>query len=156
MIRCGHQGGSHILRMRTRLTGPRYNVYSSLSRPYQLYLESLSAIHTGYNQAASRTTEVHIPLRQPIETVHPVVRVHPVTGLKSVFVNPGFVTRIVGVPKAESDMTLAFLRDCFAQQTDATCRWRWETGDVACWDNRVVNHSATFDAYVSSERFRRA
>jgi hypothetical protein len=54
----------------------------------------------------------------------------------------------VGVPKAEGDATLAFLKDSFAQQTDATCRWRWETGDVAIWDNRVVNHSATFDAYV--------
>ncbi|ORX38373.1 hypothetical protein BD324DRAFT_620609 [Kockovaella imperatae] len=127
-----------------------YNVYSSLSRPYQRYLESLSAIHTGYNQAASRSAEGHrIPLRAPIETVHPVVRVHPVTGLKSVFVNPGFVTRIVGVPKAESDATLAFLKDSFAQQTDATVRWRWEAGDVACWDNRIVNHSATFDAYPS-------
>lgn len=128
----------------------RYNVYSQLSRPYQIYLESLSAIHTGHNQASSRSAAGHrIPLREPIETVHPVVRVHPVTGLKAVFVNPGFVSRIVGVPKAESDMTLNFLKDCFAQQTDATIRWRWETGDVACWDNRIVNHSATFDAYVS-------
>lgn len=44
--------------------------------------------------------------------------------MKSVFVNPGFVTRLVGVPKAESDMVLSFLKDCFAQQTDATVRWR--------------------------------
>lgn len=59
------------------------------------------------------------------------------------------MTRLVGVPKAESDNTLGFLRDCFAQQTDATTRWRWKAGDVAIWDNRVVNHSATFDAYPS-------
>ena len=149
--------GATILRLYTTpevgndtLWSSGYNVYSQLSRPYQIYLESLSAIHTGHNQAASRSASgVKIPLRAPIDTVHPVVRVHPVTGLKAVFVNPGFVTRLVGVPKAESDMTLAFLKDCFAQQTDATTRWRWEAGDVAIWDNRVVNHSATFDAYVS-------
>lgn len=78
-----------------------------------------------------------------------MVRVHPVTGLKAVFVNPGFVTRLIGVPKAESDNTLAFLKDCFAQQTDATVKWQWKAGDVAIWDNRIVNHSATFDAYPS-------
>jgi sulfonate dioxygenase len=121
-----------------------------LSRPYQKYLESLYAVHTGFNQSLSRTGEVKIPRRQPIETIHPVVRVHPVTGWKAIFVNPGFVSRIVGVPKAESDATLEFLKNSFAQQTDATIRWRWETGDVALWDNRMVNHSATFDAYPSS------
>lgn len=126
-----------------------YAVYSSLSPFYQKYLESLTALHTGYNQAASRSAVHTVPRREPIETVHPVVRVHPVTGLKAVFVNPGFVTRLVGVPKAESDNTLAFLKDCFAQQTDATVKWQWKAGDVAIWDNRVVNHSATFDAYPS-------
>ena len=149
--------GATILRLYTTpevgndtLWSSGYNVYSQLSRPYQIYLESLYAIHTGTNQAASRSAAGHkVPLREPIDTIHPVVRVHPVTGLKAVFVNPGFVTRLVGVPKAESDNTLAFLKDCFSQQTDATTRWRWEAGDVAIWDNRVVNHSATFDAYVS-------
>ena len=101
-----------------------YSVYSSLSRPFQLYLESLNALHTGYNQAASRNATGNIPLREPIETIHPVVRVHPVTGVKAVFVNPGFVTRLVGVPKAESDATLDFIKQCFAQQSEATCRWR--------------------------------
>ncbi|WVQ80176.1 hypothetical protein IAT38_002281 [Cryptococcus sp. DSM 104549] len=126
-----------------------YAVYSSLSKPFQTYLESLSAIHSGFDQAASRTGFSKIPRRDPIETIHPVVRVHPVTGLKSVFVNPGFVTRLVGVPKAESDLVLNFLKDCFAQQTDGTVRWSWQAGDVAIWDNRIVNHSATFDAYPS-------
>lgn len=120
----GPQGMLAVIVVSAPLTLFSYAVYASLSRPYQIYLESLHALHTGFNQAASRTATTAIPRREPIETVHPVVRVHPVTGLKSVFVNPGFVTRLVGVPKAESDMTLSFLKDCFAQQTDATCRWR--------------------------------
>nr|KIR88806.1 alpha-ketoglutarate catabolism dioxygenase [Cryptococcus tetragattii IND107] len=126
-----------------------YAVYSSLSKPFQQYLESLSAIHSGFDQASSRTSFSKIPRREPIETIHPVVRVHPVTGMKSVFVNSGFVTRLVGVPKAESDMVLSFLKDCFAQQTDATVRWSWAPHDIAVWDNRVCLHSATFDAYPS-------
>ncbi|OCF57547.1 alpha-ketoglutarate catabolism dioxygenase [Kwoniella mangroviensis CBS 10435] len=148
--------GTTILRLLTTpevgndtLWSSGYTVYSSLSKPMQKYLESLSAIHSGNDQAASRTGITKIPRRQPIETIHPVVRVHPVTGIKSVFVNPGFVTRLVGVPKAESDMILNFLKDQFAQQTDATVRWSWKSGDVAIWDNRIVNHSATFDAYPS-------
>lgn len=128
-------------------------LYSSLSRYYQQYLESLSALHTGFNQAASRVGTITVPRREPIETVHPVVRVHPVTGHKAIFVNPGFVTRIIGVPKAESDNTLAFLRDGFAQQTDATVRWRWEAGDVALWDNRVTTHSATFVSVPPADVF---
>ncbi|ODN90816.1 alpha-ketoglutarate catabolism dioxygenase [Cryptococcus wingfieldii CBS 7118] len=148
--------GTTILRLLTTpevgndtLWSSGYAVYSSLSKPFQKYLESLSAIHSGFDQASSRTGITKIPRREPIETVHPVVRVHPATGQKSVFVNPGFVTRLVGVPKAESDTILAFLKDSFAQQTDATVRWSWQAGDVAIWDNRIVNHSATFDAYPS-------
>ncbi|RSH82249.1 hypothetical protein EHS25_005959 [Saitozyma podzolica] len=117
-----------------------YALYSSLSKHFQTYLESIKALHSGFNQAASRTAVTAIPRREPIETAHPVVRVHPVTGWKAIFVNAGFVTRLIGVPKAENDAVLAFLKDSFAQQT---------AGDVAIWDNRVVNHSATFDAYPS-------
>nr|ODN94406.1 alpha-ketoglutarate catabolism dioxygenase [Cryptococcus depauperatus CBS 7855] len=148
--------GTTILRLLTApsvgndtLWSSGYAVYSSLSKPFQEYLESLSAIHSGFEQASSRTGFARVPRREPIETIHPVVRVHPVTGLKSVFVNPGFVARLVGVPKAESDLVLSFLKDCFAQQTDGTVRWSWQEGDVAIWDNRVCNHSATFDAYPS-------
>ena len=93
-----------------------YALYSSLSGPMQAYLESLSAVHSSVSQFFSRGP-VAVPRREPIETAHPVVRVHPVTGLKSIFVNPGFVTRILNVPKAESDFVLDFLKQGFAQQT---------------------------------------
>ncbi|OCF31548.1 alpha-ketoglutarate catabolism dioxygenase [Kwoniella heveanensis BCC8398] len=148
--------GTTILRLLTTpevgndtLWSSGYAVYSSLSKPMQKYLESLTAIHSGFDQASSRSGINKVPRRQPIETIHPVVRVHPVTGWKSVFVNPGFVTRLVGVPKAESDLIINFIKDCFAQQTDATVRWSWQPNDVALWDNRATVHSATFDAYPS-------
>jgi sulfonate dioxygenase len=67
----------------------RYGLYSSLSPGLQKYLESLSAVHSAVAQAnGSRAAGLHVR-RKEIETVHPLVRVHPATGWKSVFVNPG-------------------------------------------------------------------
>ncbi|KAJ9092722.1 hypothetical protein QFC19_008647 [Naganishia cerealis] len=120
-------------------------VFSSFSPPYQRYLESLSAVHSGHEQArGARGAGQHVR-REPIETVHPIVRVCPSTGIKSVFVNAGFTRRIVGVPKAESDHVLSFLHEQFAVNHDFAWRVKWEKDDVAIWDNRVVNHSALFD-----------
>lgn len=67
----------------------RYALYSSLSPGFQTYLEGLTALHSAVAQAeGARAAGLHVR-RQEIETVHPVVRVHPATGWKSVYVNPG-------------------------------------------------------------------
>lgn len=109
-------------------------VYASLSPFYQKYLESLSAVHSGHEQAkGARSAGQHVR-REPIETVHPVVRVHPVTGIKSVFFNAGFARRIVGVPKAEGDNVMRFLNEQFAVNHDVTWRVKWEKDDVVIWD----------------------
>jgi sulfonate dioxygenase len=109
-------------------------VYSSLSPYYQKYLESLSAVHSGHEQAkGARSAGQHVR-REPIETVHPLVRVHPVTGIKSVFINAGFTRRIVGVPKAESDNVMRFLNEQFAVNHDFAWRVKWEKDDVVIWD----------------------
>ncbi|KAG8739162.1 hypothetical protein FRC10_006085 [Ceratobasidium sp. 414] len=142
-----------------------YALYSSLSPFLQQYLEQLSAVHSGVNQAeGSRAAGIHVR-REPVETVHPIVRVHPATGLKSVFVNAGkppflpslrslhtesstgFTRRILGVPKAESDAILKFLFRQIAENPDFQVRWHWETDDVVLFDNRVVTHAATFDFF---------
>ncbi|KAF8599642.1 alpha-ketoglutarate-dependent sulfonate dioxygenase [Ceratobasidium sp. AG-I] len=124
-----------------------YALYSSLSPFLQQYLEQLSAVHSGVNQAeGSRAAGIHVR-REPVETVHPLVRVHPATGLKSVFVNAGFTRRIVGVPKAESDAILKFLFRQIAENPDFQVRWHWETDDVCLFDNRIVTHAATFDFF---------
>ncbi|QRW03572.1 TfdA family taurine catabolism dioxygenase TauD [Ceratobasidium sp. AG-Ba] len=124
-----------------------YALYSSLSPYLQNYLEQLSAVHSGVAQAVgSRAAGTHVR-REPVETVHPIVRVHPVTGLKSVYVNAGFTRRIVGVPKAESDAILKFLFRQIAENPDFQVRWHWETDDVCLFDNRIVTHAATFDFF---------
>ncbi|KAI0311331.1 hypothetical protein OF83DRAFT_1069006 [Amylostereum chailletii] len=133
-----------------------YALYSALSPGFQTYLEGLTAVHSGVAQAdGARAAGLHVR-REPVESVHPVVRVHPVTGWKSVYVNPGFTRRIVGVPKAESDTILSFLFHQISENTDHQVRFKWEPGSIAFWDNRVVTHSATFDFWPATRHALRA
>ncbi|KAI0028221.1 alpha-ketoglutarate-dependent sulfonate dioxygenase [Vararia minispora EC-137] len=133
-----------------------YALYSSLSPGLQTYLEGLSAVHSAVAQADGARAAGLPVRREPVESVHPVVRVHPATGWKSVYVNPGFTRRIVGVPKAESDAILSFLFHQIAENVDAQVRLKWRPGTVAFWDNRVVTHSATFDFWPATRHALRA
>ena len=67
---------------------------------------------------------------------HPVVRTHPVSGRKGLFVNEGFTTHINELKPRESDNLLTFLYAHIAQP-EFTVRWRWAVDDIAFWDNRV-------------------
>jgi len=80
----------------------------------------------------------------PPDVRHPVVRTHPATGKKCLYVNEGYSTRIEGMPTEESDRILAFL---FRHITSADFiyRHRWRAGDLLMWDNCLVQHKAVFD-----------
>ncbi|KAJ6576676.1 hypothetical protein DFH09DRAFT_1149990 [Mycena vulgaris] len=148
------------------LTGPEYGgdtiwssgyaLYSSFSPGFQKYLEGLSAVHSAVAQAEGARAAGLPVRRQEIETIHPVVRVHPATGFKSVYVNPGFTRRIVGVPKAESDAILSLLFHQISENPDFQVRFKWEKNSIAFWDNRVVTHSATFDFWPATRHALRA
>ncbi|KDQ53178.1 hypothetical protein JAAARDRAFT_39545 [Jaapia argillacea MUCL 33604] len=133
-----------------------YALYSSLSPGLQKYLEGLSALHSAVAQAEGAKAAGLPVRRDPIETIHPVVRVHPATGWKSVYVNPGFTRRIVGVPKAESDTILNFLFHQIGENPDFQVRFKWEPNSIAIWDNRVVTHTATFDFWPATRHALRA
>ncbi|KAF7327966.1 Alpha-ketoglutarate-dependent sulfonate dioxygenase [Mycena kentingensis (nom. inval.)] len=168
------------------ITGPEYGgdtlwssgyaLYSSFSPGFQKYLEGLSALHSAVAQAdGSRAAGLHVR-REPIETIHPLVRVHPATGWKSIYANPGFTRRIIGLPKAESDAILSLLFHQLAENPDFQVRFKWEPNSIAFWDNRVrlphnpklystltkstleqiVTHSATFDFYPHTRHALRA
>ncbi|KAG2737444.1 Clavaminate synthase-like protein [Suillus brevipes Sb2] len=84
--------------------------------------------------------------RELIETAHPVVRVHLVTGRKSVCVNSGITRRMLGVPEPESDTILDVLFHQLAANVDFHVPFHWDLNSVAFWDNRIVTHTAaTFD-----------
>jgi alpha-ketoglutarate-dependent taurine dioxygenase len=86
--------------------------------------------------------------------VHPVVRVHPVTGRPALFVNPGFTTRILGLSEIESDALLSMLH-AHATQPEFVLRHRWAPGDVVLWDNRATMHYAADDYGAAPRRMRR-
>lgn len=85
-----------------------------------------------------QTRSQHVPLS------HPVVRAHPVTGRKALFVSEGFTTRINEVSAAESEALLKLLF-AHAIRPEFTVRWQWRADDVAFWDNRVTQHYAADD-----------
>lgn len=80
----------------------------------------------------------------PPDVLHPVVRTHPFTGTKCLYVNEGYTTRIEGLPRDESERLLKFL---FGHVTrpEFIYRHRWQAGDLLMWDNCLVQHKAVFD-----------
>jgi taurine dioxygenase len=126
--------------------------YEALSEPLREFLDGLVAVHDG-TQTFSKLLQARedgggdwdgkqYKALEPVE--HPVVRTHPETGAKSLFVNPGFTSHIVGLTRAESDALLDFL---YAHSTKPqfTVRYHWHEGDLGFWDNRVTQHSVVGD-----------
>jgi sulfonate dioxygenase len=126
------------------LWSSQYAAYDALSSHMQTYLESLTALHSADMQASGSRALNRPVRRDPVTTEHPLVRVHPVTSWKSLFFNPGFVTKIVGVPKTESDAIIRYLMEVIATTQEAHVRFQWGANDVAFWDNRVTNHTASY------------
>ncbi|GAA3599325.1 taurine dioxygenase [Nonomuraea rosea] len=127
--------------------------YDSLSAPVRALADQLTAVHDGnrefgYYLAQRRGGQGSVwdgevvTRLDPVE--HPVIRVHPETGRKGIFVNPGFTSHIVGVSDAESRAILDLL---YAHLTkpEHIVRHRWRPGDVAMWDNRATAHYANRD-----------
>lgn len=83
--------------------------YDRLSEPLKVFLEGLRAEHSGFPQAENARRDGHFVRREPVRSYHPIVRVHPVTGQKVLFVNPGFTKSIVGLKTEESDAILKLL-----------------------------------------------
>ena len=120
-----------------------YLAYETLSDRMKAYLEGLTAVHDA--------DHVYRPLFPDVDkkypcNIHPVVRTHPVTGRKSLFVNQSYTTRIVEVDKAESDAILRFLYQ-HVQNPNFQVRFKWKPHSVAFWDNRCTQHLATWDYF---------
>ncbi|KIW81012.1 hypothetical protein Z517_04035 [Fonsecaea pedrosoi CBS 271.37] len=119
--------------------------YERLSPAFQERLAGLQAVHSGYEQATAAKNRGSIYRRAPVSSIHPLVRTHPATGEKALYVNPQFTRYIVGFKQEESDYLLKFLYDHIALSQDIQCRVRWRPGTVVVWDNRVTTHSALID-----------
>ncbi|KAF2273072.1 dioxygenase-like protein [Westerdykella ornata] len=123
--------------------------YDRLSEPLKKFLEGLKAEHSGFEQAEKARSDGHFVRREPVRSYHPVVRVHPVTKQKALFVNPGFTRGIVGLKDEESEAILKLLFKHISQSADIQARVKWDDRTVALWDNRVTAHTAISDYDVS-------
>jgi alpha-ketoglutarate-dependent taurine dioxygenase len=124
--------------------------FESLSPPLQGFLETLTAVHDGRQQfqglldsrGEGRWEGEAFTSLETVE--HPVVRTHPETGAKVLFVNPGFTSHIKELNRDESDSLLAFLYQ-HSVQPEHIVRYHWRTGDVGFWDNRATQHAVVGD-----------
>jgi taurine dioxygenase len=120
-----------------------YLAYETLSAPIRTMLDGLTAVHDSWKAHSNRKAGQGSEMRFP-SSEHPVVRVHPVTGRRLLFVDRGFTTHIPQLSRPESDALLAFLFR-HIETPRLSCRFRWEANSIAFWDNRCAQHQAIFD-----------
>ena len=135
-----------------------FAAYDALSEPMRHMLDGLTAVHSvlpvmqllGPEMAENYQDNIRI---HGMGNIHPVIRLHPESGRKALYVNKAWVTRIVELEPAESDHILALLFE-HIKSPDFTMRWRWSPNDLAIWDNRSVQHYAVPD-YTSARVMQR-
>jgi alpha-ketoglutarate-dependent taurine dioxygenase len=137
--------------------------YEELPEPLKLLVDSLRAVHTNvYDYAAglSNLSAEYITKHRAVfastvyETEHPLVRVHPESGERTLVVGH-FVKSIVGFNTPDSQRLIASLQEHITKPEN-TVRWKWRLGDVAIWDNRATQHRAIADFGLQPRHLRRA
>ncbi|HUJ73510.1 MAG TPA: TauD/TfdA family dioxygenase [bacterium] len=132
--------------------------YDALPEDMKARLQGLKAVHNyeyRHSQVA-KETGLRAPLteeqrRATPDVVHPVIRTHPETGRRAIYINPGFTVRILGMTEQESE---ALKRQVFEHclQERFQYRYKWQVGDVLIWDNASVMHAATTRDLPASKR----
>ena len=128
----------------------QYLAYESLSDGMKRMLDGVKAVNISGKPAVSKTRSDMLKHRSvglkgdELSAVHPVVRTHPETGRKALYVNEAHTSRFAGMRDQESQPILEYL---FGHQVrpDFTCRFRWQAGSVAIWDNRCTLHNPIND-----------
>ena len=131
-----------------------YAAYEALSDSMQRLLSGLRAIHDGGAFQALANEAQKRELARDQKTVHPVIRTHPVSGRKSLFVNATFTRKIEGMKSKESAALLNFLYE-HVGSPEFTCRFRWRPNSIAMWDNRCTQHRVVTDNLRAHRRMER-
>ncbi|MCJ1275848.1 hypothetical protein MMC21_003652 [Puttea exsequens] len=120
-----------------------YSAYEKLSPDFRKIIDGKKAVYRSAHPYVDR--DIPTAGLKYIERVHPLVRVHPATGWKALWVNRAMTERIVGLDQAESDLILNYLYDVFEKNIDIQVRFRWTPRTSALWDNRITIHNASWD-----------
>ena len=127
-----------------------YLAYEALSPRLQALLEGLVGVNSSAKADTSKTREDRMKdhakadVRQDYLAEHPVVRTHPETGRKALYINIAHTIRFQGMTEEESAPLLGFLFQHVAKP-EFTCRFRWQVGSLALWDNRCTQHNPVND-----------
>jgi alpha-ketoglutarate-dependent taurine dioxygenase len=114
-----------------------YAAYEKLSPGFRKIIDGKEAVYRSAHPYLDRENPSAGP--KYVERTHPLVRVHPATGWKALWVNRAMTDRIVGLDKAESDVILNYLYDVYEKNVDIQVRFKWTAGTSALWDNRYVS-----------------
>lgn len=131
-------------------------VFADLQAPMQRRLEQLTATHDilkSYGWRLNDEERAALSAKHPPQD-HPVVRVHPESGRRSIFVNPGFTTRINGVEEKESEQLLALLFDR-VRVPEYQVRFKWSPNSIVIWDNRSTQHYPIADYWPHDREVER-
>ena len=137
-----------------------YAAYERLSEEVKAKIEGRTAIHdfahfrTGLRKRGKSEVEIEAYNKAYPPAEHPVVRTHPETGRKGIYVNAAFTQHIVDMERDESD---ALLKHLYAQAAipEYQCRFRWGVNSMAFWDNRASQHYAASDYWPQVRRMER-
>jgi len=127
-----------------------YLAFDSLSSGLKELLQGLKAVNSSAKADVTKTREDRIrdagteEAKKEYAAEHPVVRIHPETGRKALYVNPAHTVRFAGWTEEESAPLLRFLFD-FQVKPEFTCRFSWQPGSIALWDNRCAQHNPVND-----------
>jgi taurine dioxygenase len=129
-----------------------YRAYETLSEGMRRMLDGLVVVNSSAKADVTRTREDRVrdsaknDARQEYVAEHPVVRTHPETGRKALYANGGHALRFRDMTVEESAPLLSYLFS-HATRPEFTCRFRWEVGSIALWDNRCTQHNPVNDYY---------
>ena len=133
-----------------------YSAYNELSDKYKSLLDGLIAIHESEHLYSGRYEDRGVNrdnIKTPVAN-HPLIRTHPITGKKAIYVNRTFTTGIEGMNKDESSSILEFLFN-HCEHVNYQIRYRWNKNDMAFWDNRCTMHRAIWDYWPNERKGRR-
>ena len=133
-----------------------YSAYNELSDKYKSLLDGLIAIHESEHLYSGRYEDRGVNkdnVKTPVAN-HPLIRTHPITGKKAIYVNRTFTTGIEGMNKNESSSILEFLFE-HCEHVNFQIRYRWNKNDMAFWDNRCTMHRAIWDYWPNERKGRR-